>query len=455
MNGQIDIYDWLYAPYKINKPIRLIELFAGIGSQAMALRSIGADFEHYKIVEFDKYATASYNAIHGTDFEPIDITKIGGDDLEIKDVIDYTYIMTYSFPCTDLSAAGLMKGMAEGSGTRSSLLWEVRRLLEETENLPQVLIMENVPQIHSKANMPHFQKWLNYLEGKGYSNYWQDMNASDYGIPQSRKRTICVSILGYYSYKFPEKYPLYKPMDCYLEEEVDEKFYITNDKAWDLIDQLVKSGKIDEKCDKLINYAMSSREFRERPEFKEMRPSLRARDYKDPLITITCKVLGQMDNTQDHTFESANRVYDPSGISPTIPTCSGGNIQPKVLTICAMRGRNPDNPKSRKTGIPTEQMLEPNMQGIANTITTVQNDNLLLEIEPSSELNRWVWKINEIMYLIRIRKLTPKECWRLMDFTDADFDKAEAVNSNTQLYKQAGNSIVKNVLCEVFKALIN
>ena len=103
-----------------------------------------------------------------------------------------------------------MQGMAEGSGTRSSLLWEVRRLLDETKELPQVLLMENVPQVHSKVNMPHFQAWLDYLESKGYSTYWQDMNAKNYGVAQSRNRTIAVSILGDYSFEFPKPYPLDK-----------------------------------------------------------------------------------------------------------------------------------------------------------------------------------------------------------------------------------------------------
>lgn len=134
--------------------------------------------------------------------------------------------------------------MAEGSGTRSSLLWEVRRLLDECKDLPQVLLMENVPQVHSKSNMPHFQKWLEYLESKGYSTYWQDMNAKNYGVAQSRNRTIAVSILGDYSFEFPKPYKLDKVMKDYLEEEVEEKYYLTSEKAKDLIDKLIIGGKI-------------------------------------------------------------------------------------------------------------------------------------------------------------------------------------------------------------------
>ena len=155
VTNQLRIFDYLYPTYKIDKPIRLIELFAGIGSQAMALRDLGADFEHYRVVEFDKYAIASYNAIHGTNFKPTDITKIHGSDLGIVDTDHFTYLLTYSFPCQDLSVAGKQKGMKKNSGTRSGLLWEVERLLNETENLPQVLVMENVPQVVSEIGRAH------------------------------------------------------------------------------------------------------------------------------------------------------------------------------------------------------------------------------------------------------------------------------------------------------------
>ena len=145
----------------------------------MALRDLGADFEHYRVVEFDKFAIASYNAIHGTNFKTTDIRNISGVDLGICDIDKFCYIMTYSFPCQDLSVAGKRKGMTKGSGTRSGLLWEVERLLNECEELPQVLLMENVTQVHGKKNMLDFQKWIDFLESKGYRNYWQDLNAKD------------------------------------------------------------------------------------------------------------------------------------------------------------------------------------------------------------------------------------------------------------------------------------
>lgn len=193
---QLSIFDILYDEFKITNKIRLIELFAGIGSQAMALRELGADFEHYRVVEFDKYAVASYNAIHGTNFSAMDVTKISGLDLGIVDTDKFTYLLTYSFPCQDLSVAEKQRGMAKGSGTRSGLLWEVERLLNEVENLPQLLLMENVPQVHGEANMPQFIDWIDFLKSKGYSSYWQDLNAKNYGVAQNRDRCFYGKYFG-------------------------------------------------------------------------------------------------------------------------------------------------------------------------------------------------------------------------------------------------------------------
>lgn len=246
MYEQMNIFDLTMQTYKISKPIRLIELFAGIGSQAMALRDLGADFEHYRVVEFDKYAVASYNAIHGTDFEVADIRKISSQDLGITDTRNYCYIMTYSFPCQDLSVAGRQRGMAKGSGTRSGLLWEVERLIGGCRELPQILLMENVPQVHSEANRQDFQKWIDFLSGKGYSNYWQDLNAKDYGVAQNRERCFMVSILGEWNYKFPQTIPLERKLKDYLEDVVDERYYINGEKAKKLIQKMIGSGMLQD-----------------------------------------------------------------------------------------------------------------------------------------------------------------------------------------------------------------
>lgn len=244
----MSIFDYTRKPISITKPIRLIELFAGYGSQAMALKWIGADFEHYRVVEFDKYAIASYNTVHGTNFPTMDIKKIHADDLNVVDTDEYCYMVTYSFPCTDLSVAGKQAGMSKGSGTRSGLLWEVERILSEIRDgngeLPQILFMENVPQVHGKKNIEDFKKWISFLESLGYTNYWQDLNAKNYGVAQNRNRCFMFSFLGNYSYDFPKPIPLKKKLKDYLEDNVDEKYYINNEKADKLIKQLMDNGTL-------------------------------------------------------------------------------------------------------------------------------------------------------------------------------------------------------------------
>lgn len=234
--------------YKIDRPIRLIELFAGIGAQAMALRDIGADFTHHRVVEFDSHAVRSYNAIHGTSFTTTDIRDVHGNDLGISDLDKFCYILTYSFPCVDLSLAGKRQGMAKGTGTRSGLLWEVERILSELageQHLPQVLLMENVPQVHGEKNRPDFDLWVRFLSSLGYTSRWQDLNARDYGIPQSRNRCFMVSILGDYDYTFPNPVELKESMRSCLESDVDEKYYINSPKAMKLLVDLEERGELD------------------------------------------------------------------------------------------------------------------------------------------------------------------------------------------------------------------
>lgn len=214
---------------------------------------------------------------------------------------------------------------------------------------------------------------------------------------------------------------------------------------------------------------------------------VKAENHDLGVIMADVKIIGQMDNTIDHTFESANRVYDVGGVAPTMNTCGGGGRQPKILEsqIVAMRGRNPDNPSDRTVGSPTEQRLEVNMQGTSNCLTSVQKDNMVLEkplllggVGKENEFGSQYRQGNRVyssdacamalnsqpvgnaggnsyLYNVdyRIRKLTPRECGRLMGVSDEDIDKMAAVNSNTQLYKQFGNSIVVDVMCAMFKNL--
>ena len=346
----------LFEPYKIDKPIRLIELFAGYGSQALALENLGVDFEHHKVVEFDKYAIKSYNALHSTNYETEDITKVN--DLNVVDRDKYTYIMTYSFPCQDLSRAG--KGSGMGEGTRSGLLWEVERLLKQNE-LPQVLIMENVTQVHGAKNKEDFYKWTRFLTKLGYSNQWQDLNAKDYGIPQNRNRTFMVSILGNYKYHFPKPIKLETRLKDYLEDSVDEKYYLS---------------------DKMLNY-------------------LQENDKK------------QKERGNGFAFEP---TYGDT-VARTIRTRNGSRMGDNFI-----------------------------VDHIGN-VDIGNNDNV---INPSKDKTKYVGVVNNL----RIRKLTPRECFRLMGLNDNQINRIfKSGNSNTQLYKQAGNSIVIQVLEAIFKEM--
>ena len=279
MDETINLFEFISQPLQITKPLRLIELFAGYGSQALALKYLGVPFEHWKIAEWNYKSFDAYNRLHMADktdysngkskewlidylhekgisadwnkamtFEQIkrmpenrlrsiyndiqathnlvNISKINGNDLEIDG--QYTYILTYSFPCQDLSLAGNTAGMAKDSGTRSGLLWEVERLLKECDRKPDILLMENVTQIHNQQNMPHFREWMLSLEKMGYSNYWQDLIGTDYGIPQIRNRTFMISIQGDYFYNFPQPVPLEKKLKDALEKDVDEKYFLSD-----------------------------------------------------------------------------------------------------------------------------------------------------------------------------------------------------------------------------------
>ena len=463
------------------KPIRLIELFAGIGSQAKALKNLGVDFEHWFVCEFDKYAIQSYNAVHDTNFTTSDVTKISANDLNITDTENFTYLLTYSFPCQDLSNAGKGRGMEKGSGTRSGLLWEVERLLNECTELPQVLLMENVPQVHSVKNKEHFDKWIAFLESKGYSNHWQDLNAKDYGIPQSRNRCYMVSILGEHSFKFPEEIPLEWRLGDLLEQEVDEKYYLSdaaiqgrtnsNFRQYNLERSLINEKEVHptilaryEGSPTLLDETLKREVCNKAIEQELVTPF----DIIDP--SYANSRLGELENGEIKTLNSENNqiantlTTSPSNFGVCVPKVVGGIGEKKSnggrqwyqqdrvyddgCAISVTTAFNPyyavSEPKiMREEPLEREgwhrhakEVLSP--EGLCRTLST-QSNNLATKIkEPQS---------------LRIRKLTPKECWRLMGFDDEDVEKAAKVCSNSQLYKQAGNSIVVDVLMAIFREL--
>ena len=297
---QLDIFSQMYPSFKFNKPIALIELFGGYGSQALALKYLGANFKHHKLCEWNYKSFQAYKDIHivdDTDYskdlttedikqylfdkgissnwnEPmtkdqvfrlnekqartiynnikathnlVNIQQVKGEDLEITEKDKYQYLMTYSFPCQDLSLAGNQKGMSDTS-TRSGMLWEVERILKECKELnqlPDCLLMENVPMVHSKDNVKDFTKWINSLEELGYKNYYKDLIATDYGIPQTRNRCFMVSVLGDYSYTFPEPIELKTKLKDFLEINVDKKYYLSDKMIEGMIHTEFNSYKLD------------------------------------------------------------------------------------------------------------------------------------------------------------------------------------------------------------------
>ena len=166
-------------------------------------------------------------------------------DIEVEKSHSFVANGVIAHNCTDLSLAGKRAGMEKGSGTRSGLLWEVERLLNEMNELPQVLLMENVDAVHGTGNLEHFQDWIGFLDGLGYSTYYEDLNAKDYGVAQNRNRCFAVSLLGDYVYHFPVAIPLNKTMKDYLEDEVAEKYYLRSEKAKRLIEELIVRGELD------------------------------------------------------------------------------------------------------------------------------------------------------------------------------------------------------------------
>ena len=406
--------------------LRVFEAFAGYGSQSIALRNLGIEHEVVAISEIDKYAIKAYEAIHGPTNNLGDICKI-----DPKDIPDHD-LFTYSFPCQDLSVAGKQAGL--GKGTRSGLLYECEKIIEAKK--PKYLLLENVKNLVGKKFKPEFDKWLEYLEGLGYTNYWKVLNAKDYGVPQNRERVFVVSILGDHKpYKFADKIPLDKCIADILEDEVDEKYYIN--KSFHLVDK-GHQAELDIKGQDCIKRAYGTDKIA--PTLTTMQGGMREPKILIPQATkkgyIEMDLPGVCDLSYPNSKTRRGRVQENGKVSPTLTAASQDICYIDLPCICASRGRNPENPSDRTPGAPTEQRLEFNTKGTSNTITTVQKDNYV--VEPT----------------YRIRKLTPRECFRLMGMSDDDIDKIQAAGiSNTQQYKMAGNSIVVNVLEVIFKNL--
>lgn len=375
----------------------------------MALRDIGADFESWRTCEWDVNAIRQYKAIHCCDdtqnysdgktkeqlvellfkagisndgkkpmpkekiankserwlrevyndccatLNLVDISKVTGDSLQIEDTDKYCYILTYSFPCQSLSIAGSQDGMKESSGTASSLLWEVKRVLSECTELPQILLMENVTQVHSKKNLPQFEEWMRFLESLGYCNFWQDMNAKDYGIPQSRNRTFMVSILDYSrqaTFEFPKPINLSKEfVDVLVDEDtVNERFYINSPRARELVQKLVDNGElVTEQRERESNSRFISQQSETKENRKLHNGSLgerwelgREATSQEQWSCQFCKkkrdihFVGNISPINKRQNPNQGRVYMVDGISPTLTGMEGGGRQPHIIVRSAI-----------------------------------------------------------------------------------------------------------------------
>ena len=225
-----------------DKKMKVLSLFSGIGAFEKALDNLCVPYDLVSFCEIDKYAAKSYSAIHGVPESKNlgDIIKV--DEKKLPKDID---LITYGFPCQDISLAGKQKGLfnADGTQTRSGLFFEALRIIEQTQ--PRVAIAENVKNLTSKKFAVQFKIVLDSLKAAGYNNYWQVLNAKDYGIPQNRERVFIVSIrkdIDTGCFQFPNGFPLELRLKDMLEDEVDEKFYLS-EKMFNYAFNMIKEAK--------------------------------------------------------------------------------------------------------------------------------------------------------------------------------------------------------------------
>ena len=315
-----------------SEKVRFLSLFSGIGAFEKALDNLEIPYELVGFSEIDKYAVKSYCAVHDVveSMNLGDITKIDADKLP-KDID----LITYGFPCQDISLAGKQKGMfnEDGTQTRSGLFFEALRIIEAAK--PRIAIAENVKNLTSKKFNAQFQIVLESLEQAGYNNYWQVLNAKDYGIPQNRERVFIISIrkdIDDGKFSFPEPMPLELRLKDMLEDEVDEKFFIEEKRM-----QIIEKNLGDVFKD---NFIIGSSQKNAYVGDDSLAPSLTnamgtgggqtpmVKDDSSPKLDVAF-------NLYDLGVKGFNRdtgdILTPSGICKTLQTMQGGNRQPKVL----------------------------------------------------------------------------------------------------------------------------
>ena len=425
--------------------ISILSLFSGIGAFESALDRIGCHYQLTGYCEIDPHASRSYAQIHGVS-ESLNLRDVTTIDTALIKLLGGADLITYGFPCQDISVAGKQRGFTDENGnrTRSGLFFEALRVIKDLQ--PKYAIAENVKALTSKKFTAEFEAVLEGLEAAGYNNYWQVLNAKDYGIPQNRERVFIISIrkdcdAGLFSFPAPQELKL-RVKDM-LEPEVDTKYYLTGEGAQRLIQAYAArtNGAITEPviC---ASRGRNPADLRDRAAGAYTEQRLEPKNdgtsntittvQKDNLLLVLEPKIKIIGSTNGH--QSGNVMHHNTDLCPCLTVA--GHVEPlKILQIGNLipdEGRKFTNPQ-------TGRVYDP--QGLSPTLNTAQGGQREVKI------------IETTPEAYRIRKLTPRECYRLMGFTDAEFDRIKGV-SNTQLYKQAGNSIVVNVLAEIFNRLL-
>lgn len=420
------------------KKLKIFELFAGIGAARSALERTRVAFESLGWAEIDKFAACSYAALY-------EDSNNYGDVQHIEQLPKNIDILFHGSPCQDFSIAGSGRGAVPG--TRSNLMFETVRLVRDAR--PQVIVWENVKNVLSKKHRHSFEQYLSELEEIGYTNFYHVLNAKDYNVAQNRERVFCISVLNHkgLEFQFPKKKKLEKCLADYLDSTFERKFVM-----WEPKNKAVPRSFTMKKCGdsvarlENITYVATAVVH----SAKGLMRTLVASDCKDPAKII--EVIATVDGVN---YDSSARIYSKTGLSPTVAASSSGDKQVKVLdTLLSL----------------VEEGIEVKVNNSRRFDVAKVGDGLDLSF-PKSELRRGRIQKQKSHTLTTsgqqtaivteglipiVRKLKPIEYWRLMDFNDEQFRVAqEALNntfyrgrdmSSTQLYKQAGNSIVVSVL---------
>lgn len=380
--------------------MKFLDLFAGIGGFRLGMESAG--HECIGFCEIDKYARASYKAIHNTEgeIELHDITRVTDESIRRIGSVD---IICGGFPCQAFSIAGNRRGFED---TRGTLFFEIVRFASILR--PKYLFLENVKGLLNHENGITFETIISTLDELGYNVEWQVLNSKDFGVPQNRER---VFIIGHLRGECTRNvFP--------INGESEQSDY--QPPKIEIIGN-TKNPNGTSKGTKSVVYGSGG-----------VVGTLTATDYKEPK-QVAIKQFGIL----QPNFNQCGVVYETDGIAPTIRAYQGGGLEPKIrVKEATSKGYaeaevgdsvNLSHPNSKtRRGRVGKQ--------VANTLLTGESQGV---IEPD----------------FRIRKLTPRECWRLQGFPDWAFDKAQEINSNSQLYKQAGNSVTVNVIAAIAKEL--